>query len=369
MAGTNASSVSDPVPVSGPRDFELSAGMGLAGRSSRSIKHDITDLLRHPGSLRALRRARRLIDADRGEGLLPKGLYRFVLAASPVHQAALAALTTLVFLISAAPIEMQRRIVNGALKQGSFERIAILAISYVGLELCQGVLKMAMNVYRGWVGENSVRYLRCKVLGLGAKPGSRSCGSHDDGVDIAIVVAEADPIGEFVGVAFSEPLLQCGILVVLLGYMAYLQPLMAGVCVAALAPQILFVPPMQGMINRRASARVLTLRSIGSAISRHLGLGAGRRRQRGRVQHVFNLNMGIYRIKYLMNFMMNFSYHLANYVATGRIEVGTVLAFAAGLTRINDPWGDLVNWYRQLRVTQAKYALIQAAPALKLAAG
>jgi ABC-type bacteriocin/lantibiotic exporter with double-glycine peptidase domain len=46
------------------------------------------------------------------------------------------------------------------------------------------------------------------------------------------------------------------------------------------------------------------------------------------------------------------------YVVTGRTEIGTVVAFVSGLAQVNDPWGDLVNWYRDLKVTQTKYDLI-----------
>ncbi|WP_425486939.1 hypothetical protein [Microvirga thermotolerans] len=42
----------------------------------------------------------------------------------------------------------------------------------------------------------------------------------------------------------------------------------------------------------------------------------------------------------------------------GRTEVGTVVAFIAGLGQINDPWGDLVNWFRDLKVTRTKYGMI-----------
>jgi ABC-type multidrug transport system fused ATPase/permease subunit len=348
--------------------------MGIGASGARSIRHDANYLIHHPGSLLKLWQARSAIQAEGGAGILPKTLYRFVLAASSRHQLGLAALTTLVFVLSTIPLEVQRRIVNDALKKGSIGAIALLAAAYVAAELLQGALKMGMNIYRGWVGENSVRYLRGKVLGLGASDGAPAYGSRDEGVDIAIVVAEADPVGEFAGVAISEPLLQCGVLISLLGYMAYLQPLMAAVSLAAAAPQLLFVPPMQRMINRRAAARILTLRSIGSAVSHRMRLRPSEARQQGRVQQVFRLNMSIYRIKYLMNFLMNLSYHVGMasilalggyFVATGRIEMGTVLAFASGLTKINDPWGDLVNWYRQLKVTQAKYTLIQATPNLK----
>jgi len=49
------------------------------------------------------------------------------------------------------------------------------------------------------------------------------------------------------------------------------------------------------------------------------------------------------------------------HVVKGQLEVGSVVAFVSGLAQINDPWGDLVNWFRDLKVTNAKYALISDA--------
>jgi len=41
----------------------------------------------------------------------------------------------------------------------------------------------------------------------------------------------------------------------------------------------------------------------------------------------------------------------------GRIEVGTVVAVVGGMGKLNDPWGDLVNWGRELSVVEVKYRL------------
>jgi len=41
----------------------------------------------------------------------------------------------------------------------------------------------------------------------------------------------------------------------------------------------------------------------------------------------------------------------------GRIEVGTVVAIVGGMGKLNDPWGDLVNWGRELSVVEVKYRL------------
>jgi hypothetical protein len=34
-----------------------------------------------------------------------------------------------------------------------------------------------------------------------------------------------------------------------------------------------------------------------------------------------------------------------------------VVAFISGIGRLNDPWGDLVNYFRDINVTQIKYRL------------
>ncbi|MGO7422826.1 ABC transporter ATP-binding protein, partial [Rhizobium ruizarguesonis] len=46
---------------------------------------------------------------------------------------------------------------------------------------------------------------------------------------------------------------------------------------------------------------------------------------------------------------------------TGKTEIGTVVAFVSGLAKIVDPWGAIVDWYRDLRVTQVKFRLIRDA--------
>ncbi len=63
-----------------------------------------------------------------------------------------------------------------------------------------------------------------------------------------------------------------------------------------------------------------------------------------------SLNMGIYKLKFSMNFLMSLLHHLGvagalgigGYLALkGHIEIGTVVAFVSGLNKVNDPWGDV----------------------------
>ncbi len=77
--------------------------------------------------------------------------------------------------------------------------------------------------------------------------------------------------------------------------------------------------------------------------------------------------MGILRLKFGMNYFMNLTHHLdvagallfgGWCVLNGRTEIGTVVAFISAVGRLNDSWGDLVNYFRDVTATQVKYRLL-----------
>jgi ABC-type multidrug transport system fused ATPase/permease subunit len=304
--------------------------------------------------------------------VLPKTLMGYVLRTSGRHQIGLALLAAGVFGLTSVPLEIQRRIVNDAIKNGATETIVWLAIAYAGVALLEQAFKLGLNVYRGWVSEDAVRTLRRTLRESGmhepthrdvrreAKSEANTDDDSDTGTHAAMVVSEAEPIGGFVGMAISEPLLQVGILVSVIGYMSVLEPWALLLSAGFLLPQMLFVPLLQGAINRRAAERVKTLRHVGGDI-----VSTGVPEEEG-IQRVFELNMGIYKIKFSMNLAMNSMYHAAVAIALGvggllavqhKLEVGTVVAIVSGLGKLNDPWGDLVNWGRELSVDAVKYRL------------
>jgi ABC-type multidrug transport system fused ATPase/permease subunit len=280
----------------------------------------------------------------------------YVVRSSGRHQIALALLSAAVFGLSSVPLELQRRIINDAIKNGATEIILWLAVTYAGVAVLEQVLKLLLNVYRSWVSEDAVRSLRKELEDVGDnKSGEDAAGTHT-----AMAVAEAEPIGGFVGMAISEPLLQAGILLSVIGYMAWLEPWTLVLSIGYLLPQALFVPPMQQAINRRAEDRIKTLREVSGDIVK-TGTPGDRR-----IERVFELNMGIYKLKFGMNLGMNVMYAFATAAAlgvggwfaiTGRIEVGTVVAVVSGLGKLKDPWGDLVSWGRELSVDSVKYRL------------
>jgi ABC-type bacteriocin/lantibiotic exporter with double-glycine peptidase domain len=296
-------------------------------------------------------------------GGLPRDVFRYVLGTTAGHQLALLALTGGVALLEVAPLELQRRIVDDLVKHRPYPWVIGLCAVYAGVVLVQGGTKLALNIYRGWVGERAKRDLRRRVHTVVEAPTAASPAAEAQGITISMIVAEVEPIGGFVGESVSEPLLQAGIMASVMAYLIHIDPWMALAAIALFVPQLIFVPLLQSAVNRRTGARIQVLRQLGIAMIDR----AGGTEDDRRIEQAFALDMGIFKIKFTMNFLMNLCNHLQRisallvggwWVYTNHLEIGGVVAFISGIGRMNDPWGDLVNYFRDLNVTQVKYRLL-----------
>jgi ABC-type bacteriocin/lantibiotic exporter with double-glycine peptidase domain len=301
---------------------------------------------------------------------LPANIYRYVWEASRWHQLPLVALTVCVFLLEVVPLELQRRIVDDAVKNRNYWSVLVLCAVYLGTVLFQGGAKLVLNVYRSWVGETAVRELRQRVHVLVEATSAASSSLEAEGIQASMIVAEVEPVGAFVGGSISEPVLQAGILCSVLAYMIHVDLRMAAVAILFFVPQLIFVPLMQRAMNRRTRVRVRVIRRLSISVIEGGGDPTRDQADDERIDRVFRLNMGIFKLKFSMNFLMNLSTQLqvigalavgAWAVLNQQLEIGGVVAFVSGIGRITDPWGDLVNYFRDANINQVKFGLLRDA--------
>lgn len=313
---------------------------------------------------------------------MPAELWLYIRKACLRDQIWLSVITIAVFLLTLVPLELQRRVVNDAIGNRNMQAILLLCLAYVVVVLVQGGLKLWLNIYRARVSETATRHLRLLAQQLcdQSEEAAAETTTHD-GVKISVIVSEVDPVGGFIGLSVSEPLLHGGILLSVFGYMLFLQPMMALACLGVFVPQLIFVPLMQRTINRRTKSRIKVLREVSvdlvnSASDDPSDTNPGdvceetNHSYQRRADRIFELDMYIFKLKFTMNFLMNSMQHLAIaailfvggwFVVKGRTEVGTVVAFISGLDRVNDPWGDLVNYFREMSSARVKYRMVAKA--------
>ena len=303
---------------------------------------------------------------------LPQSYFALIWRISGGDQVWLCLLSVFVAVLNTVPIEIQRRVVDRSLKEGDFRSITFFVTAYAGVVILQGSCKLLYNIYRSWVSEHGVRSLRTFINRREeGTEHAEDATAAAQGTEISMIIAESEPIGAFMGESISELMLQGGTLVSVVGYLVVLQPAMSIVIAAVFVPQVIFVPLMQRAVTRRAQARISTLRSASGSLVGDDDGDRRRRQQDERFAEVFELNMGVYKIKFTMNFLMNLCHQLGIagvlgigglFVVHKSIEVGTVVAFISGLATIKDPWDDITTWFQTLMVTRARYKLLADVP-------
>jgi len=307
---------------------------------------------------------------------MPKSVYRYIWNVSGRQQVVLCLMTGVVVGLSAAPLEIQRRIVDDAFGAKDVRLLGLYCALYLALILTQGAVKYVLNVMRGRTVEVVSRILRLRIFeylsSLTAKGHGGEADSVTRGATVSMISAEAEDLAGFVGDSTSMPLLQGGTAIVVFGYLVWLNPLIAGFAAILYLPQILIVPATQHGINRNSVTYAKVLRKVGDMI---VALGEANSKDgtlAGRFKRLvntsFDLRIRIYRMKFFLTALGNFLDALGPLIVFavggwlvihGTIALSTIVVFISGVQRVSDPWDQLITFYRTASNSQAKYELIR----------
>ncbi len=158
---------------------------------------------------------------------------------------------------------------------------------------------------------------------------------------------------------------------VVIGYMLFIEPLVAGIALALYAPQLAIVPWLQSKINDLALSRAVYVRKLGAfvvEIAEEDAIGNDVPEQFLAITNdIFSVRLRIEKLKWLMKALNNFLMKLGPFgiiafggymVMQGDLEVGVIVAFISGFERLGGPMRDTIAFYRQVSDAHMKYALL-----------
>jgi putative ABC transport system ATP-binding protein len=158
---------------------------------------------------------------------MERSLFRFILRFSLRQQIFIIIMTALSFPITYITLELPKRIVNEALGQKpgwargivgtEMEQIPfllVLCVAFLLFVLISGAQKYHLNVYAGRLGELMLRRLRFQLYARILRFPLPHFKKVSQGEIIPMVIAETDPIGGYIGEAWSIPAYQGGTLLV-----------------------------------------------------------------------------------------------------------------------------------------------------------
>jgi len=309
--------------------------------------------------------------------MLPKSMYRYIWQVSRQGQIHICILTAIIAPLSMVPLELQRRIVDGVLKEhgGALQMLLLLGAAYVAVVLIQNGAKYLLNVTKGRVLEDVARDIRLKMFGLACNraPSADEWGRVqpvDSGTTVSVLAAESEAVGGFASESFSVPMLQIGTIVWVMGYLLWVQPLIAAFAILVYAVQVFTVPRVQETINRLARLRTRTIRRLGRAAAEDVGHKQAEEctaHAARLIDHAYHMRISIYRRKFFLTFLGNVldaSGPIAALVVGGwmvihgQTEVSTLVVFISGFQKISDPWDVLITFYRTMSTARVTYGLV-----------
>jgi ABC-type bacteriocin/lantibiotic exporter with double-glycine peptidase domain len=269
------------------------------------------------------------------------------------------------------PLELQRRIVNGALDQSDMRLLLTLAAVYLCIVLLQTVLKFCLRMYQGWLSESTILYCRrhlSDVHEARAKTGG-SDSEEGDGRAVSVIGPEIDKLGGFVGEGLAQPCVNIGTILAIAGYMIVVEPMIALYSLPFIVPQLIAVPWIQGLINRLLAERVSLVRKLSDAVAGLSGRIAQQddKRPEGFLKSIYDNRLRTFTLKFSMKGFVNLMNALAPLsalvfggylVMQGETSVGVIVAFISGFERLADPLRELISDYRLAAQASVQHKMI-----------
>jgi len=281
----------------------------------------------------------------------------FVWRASGVHQFYAGLIAVVVALLGFAPIDLQRRIVDGAIADQSVSALVTLGLVYLGVLLAQSSLKYILQLYQGRVGESAVKTSRDQIATIAAKR-----DDSEPGQTVNVIGREIDNVGGFVGTSISEFIINVTLLLAVSAYMIYIEPIIAMVSAVFLIPQVFLALFMQRRLNRLVERQVSLIRKLGDD-----AVQPGRSGEPRTIRAIFGNRMRFNALKFGLKALLNISNAMGPLmvlmaggylVIAGQTTIGTVVAFVSGFERISGPLRDLLDFYREYQQASVQHRMI-----------
>ncbi len=293
-------------------------------------------------------------------------LYLAIWRASAGRQIILIVLSLAVAALAAVPLEFQRDIINHLTSDDvGTERLILLGLGMMGVILLSLGLKWVLGYRAGTLGEDLIRMIRQRLLW-------RSTDLNESGETVrkgamsTAISAEAEELGKFAGGAFSDPVVQIGTLISVIGYISSTQPGLGMIAFSMIVPQIIIVLLSQRKVNVFVARRVQILRSATDSLTVE-DLEAVEKDIDAMFDDIYETRRRMFLWKLSAKFLLSVINGAGTVgvlmlggwlVLQGRTDVGTVVAAVSGLGRIQGPTAFLIAFYRQVSANRIKYELM-----------
>jgi len=313
-------------------------------------------------------------------------IFKFIWRFSRPQQLILLGVTLLSFPFYYFSLDLPKTIINDAIGSTEFPRefmgynlgqiefLLLLCVAYLALVLVNGGFKFWINVYRGRMGERMLRRLRYILYSRILRFPLKQFRKISQGEIIAMITAEVEPLGGYIGEAISLPLFQGGMLATALVFIIIQDPYLGIAAIALYPVQMYVIPKLQSKVNSLGKKRVQAVRRLSERIGESVtGIQDIHVHDTSRFElsnfsrwlgEIFHIRFEIYQRKFFIKFLNNFIAQVTPFlffsiggflVIKGNLSMGSLVAVLAAYKDLSPPWKELLNHYQVAMDARIKY--------------
>jgi len=329
---------------------------------------------------------------------MENGIFAYILRYSKRQQLMLTLMTIASFPFYYFSLDLPKTIINDAISGtrfpvdasielfgfevnfGLYEQVPyllLLCFAFLLLVLINSGFKLFINIYRGVLGERMLRRLRYQLIDRIMKFPLARFRHTSQGELVSMVNQETEPLGGFIGEAFSLPLYQGGLLLTILIFM-FVQDWKLGLAAIALYPvQAWLIPKLQRRVNLLNQQRILRIRNLAENLGEVVaGINEVHVNDNSTffkdhfsklLGGIFNIRVKIYKMKFLIKFLNNSFAQLTPFlffliggllVIRGELSIGALVAALAAYKDLSPPWKELLAWYQGQADARLRYCTL-----------
>ncbi len=307
-------------------------------------------------------------------------IYRYILRRSFRYQVLLVVAIFALGFLNPYMLGLTKRIINTIGKR-HLEDVLWLCMWYLGAVLATGGLKYVKQNLEGFISETMLRDLRGELYQRILRFPLPHVRNTQVGQLVAMILGEAEDLGQFFGEAMAVPLFNGLMLVGSVGFMVWQNPWMALAGMGLFPVQIWLIRKIQRRVVRLARERVRMVRGLSDRIQESAGglqdiyanetMAYEATGFRGQLRRIFRVRIRIYNLKYLAKWINNFLEKLGIFLLLilggwliiarpGSFDLGGLVAFLEAYRQLNEPWRELINYIQQRDNAKVKYEQVIA---------
>ncbi len=275
------------------------------------------------------------------------------------------------------PLEMQRQIINTAIRLGNQDLLFYYCGLYFGSVIIAAILKYFLNFIQRYIGQKVLIEIRNDLYEHILTLPMQFFRENQPGTMINAMTSELNSVGLFLGSALTTPLLNILTFLAFAGYMVYLNPKLGLISMTIYPVELILIPILQKKYNVLNKKRTKISRGMSSTINEavtgihEVQANAAYKLEQEKlkpfVNKLFQIMRNLFIFKFGIKFINSlvqsvgpfFLFMYGGYLAIhGHFTLGSLVAFLSAYEKLYDPWKEMVEYYQEYQDAAIRYKQI-----------